>query len=142
MTAMSNAHITLIGRVVNDPEIREGKDQRKFVTFRLAVNNQFGASEHAAFYTCTGNERMADRITKAGLTKGRLISLAGSLNPREYQTKTGETRMSLDVGLYDWSYVGAKPKSDDNASAPANESRPAGTVHSESPINDEDDLPI
>ena len=46
---MSNATINLIGRVVNEPEIREGKDQRKFVTFRLAVNNQFGASENAAF---------------------------------------------------------------------------------------------
>ena len=28
--------------------VREGKEQRKFVTFRLAVNNQFGATEHAA----------------------------------------------------------------------------------------------
>ena len=96
---MSNATIHLLGRVVNDPEVREGKEQRKFVTFRLAVNNQFGATEHAAFYTCTGNEYMANRITKAGLAKGRLINLVGSFNPREYQTKTGETRMSLDVGL-------------------------------------------
>lgn len=67
---MSNATIHLLGRVVNDPEVREGKEQRKFVTFRLAVNNQFGATEHAAFYTCTGNEYMANRITKAGLAEG------------------------------------------------------------------------
>ena len=70
---MSNATINLIGRVVNEPEIREGKDQRKFVTFRLAVNNQFGASENAAFYNCTGNEFIANRVSKAGLKKGRLI---------------------------------------------------------------------
>ena len=43
-----------LAEVVNDPEVREGKEQRKFVTFRLAVNNQFGATEHAAFYTCNG----------------------------------------------------------------------------------------
>lgn len=140
---MSNATVHLLGRVVNDPEIREGKEQRKFVTFRLAVNNQFGATEHAAFFTCTGNEYMANRISKAGLTKGRLISLVGSLNPREYTTKTGETRMSLDVGIYDWSYAGGKPKADDRSTEDsADDSRPAGTVHPESSIDDEDDLPI
>ena len=139
---MSNATIHLLGRVVNDPEVREGKEQRKFVTFRLAVNNQFGATEHAAFYTCTGNEYMANRITKAGLVKGRLISLVGSFNPREYQTKTGETRMSLDVGLYDWSYVGGKPKSEDGSDDSAPAAKTPGTVQPESPINDEDDLPL
>lgn len=81
---MSYATISLIGRLVNEPVVREGKDQRKFVTFRLAVNNQFGATEHAAFYNCTGNEYMANRINKAGLTKGRLIKVDGSFNPREY----------------------------------------------------------
>ena len=142
LNVMSNATIHLLGRVVNDPEVREGKEQRKFVTFRLAVNNQFGATEHAAFYTCTGNEYMANRITKAGLAKGRLISVVGSFNPREYQTKTGETRMSLDVGLYDWTYVGGKPKSEENSNDAAPAAKPAGTVHPESDINDEDDLPI
>lgn len=38
---MSNATINLIGRVVNEPEIREGKDQRKFVTFRLSWPGQY-----------------------------------------------------------------------------------------------------
>ena len=139
---MSNATIHLLGRVVNDPEVREGKEQRKFVTFRLAVNNQFGATEHAAFYTCTGNEYMANRITKAGLAKGRLINLVGSFNPREYQTKNGEVRMSLDVGLYDWVYIGGKPKSEEDSAAAAPNNQPKGVVHPESTIGDEDDLPL
>ena len=74
--------------------------------------------------------------------KGRLISLVGSFNPREYQTKTGETRMSLDVGLYDWSYVGGKPKSEDSSDDSAPAAKTPGTVQPESPINDEDDLPL
>ena len=139
---MSNATINLIGRVVNEPEIREGKDQRKFVTFRLAVNNQFGASENAAFYNCTGNEFMANRISKAGLKKGRLIYVTGSFNPREYQTKKGEIRISLDVGLFDWVYIGGKPKGEDDSEGSAPSDRPKGTVHPESTIGDEDDLPL
>ena len=139
---MANATINLIGRVVNEPEIREGKDQRKFVTFRLAVNNQFGASETAAFYNCTGNEFMANRVSKAGLKKGRLIYVTGSFNPREYQTKNGEVRMSLDVGLYDWAYIGVKPKSDEESTTAAPNDQPKGVVHPESTIGDEDDLPL
>lgn len=139
---MANATINLIGRVVNEPEIREGKDQRKFVTFRLAVNNQFGASETAAFYNCTGNEFMANRVRKAGLKKGRLIYVTGFFNPREYQTKNGEVRMSLDVGLYDWVYTGGKPKSEEDSAAAAPNNQPKGVVHPESTIGDEDDLPL
>ena len=59
-----------LGGSVNEPVVREGKDQRKFVTFRLAVNNQFGATEHAAFYNCTGNEYMANRINKGRPDEG------------------------------------------------------------------------
>ena len=126
---MSYATISLIGRLVNEPVVREGKDQRKFVTFRLAVNNQFGATEHAAFYNCTGNEYMANRINKAGLTKGRLI-------------KEGEIRMSLDVGIYDWAYIGGKPKNEDGSEPAQQNQNATGTVHPESTIGDEDDLPL
>lgn len=35
--------------------------------------------------------------------------------PREYQTKEGEIRMSLDVGIYDWAYIGGKPKNEDGS---------------------------
>ena len=75
-------------------------DAKQPCIFHIGINNQFGATEHAAFYNCTGNEYMANRINKAGLTKGRLIKVDGSFNPREYQTKEGEIRMSLDVGIY------------------------------------------
>ena len=141
---MANATVRLIGRLVNDPEFREGKDQREFVTFRMAVNQQFGANENASFFNCAGGEAMAKRIRKAGLTKGRLIALDGSLTLREYITRdTGEKRLSPDVGIYDWSYVGGKPKTDDQGNpeqAPAE--HPAGVRREESTIHDDDDLPL
>lgn len=141
---MSNAVIHLTGRLASDPEILTGKNQRNFVTFRLAVNSQFGAQETpAAFYNCTGGEAMANRITKAGLSKGRLVNVVGSFNPRDYKTKDGATRTSLDVGLFDWSYVGSKPKEDDQGDdEKAFADAPKGTMHEESTINDGDDLPI
>ena len=81
-------------------------------------------------------------VSKAGLKKGRLIHVAGSFNPREYQTKNGDIRISLDVGLFDWGYIGGKPKGEDDSEVPAPSNRPKGTVHPESTIGDEDDLPL
>ena len=84
----------------------------------------------------------ANRINKAGLTKGRLTKVDGSFNPREYQTKEGEIRMSLDVGIYDWAYIGGKPKNEDGSEAAQQNQNATGTVHPESTIGDEDDLPL
>ena len=135
------AIVNLEGRLVNDPEIKIGHNNREFCTFRVAVNQQLGAQENASFYTCTGNELIASRIKKAGLAKGRMIHVTGKLTLREYKNRDQETRMSADVGILDWNYVGTKPKSDEHAggAAPAGNS---GSVNNEAYVEDPDDLPL
>lgn len=140
---MPYANINLEGRLVNDPEIKVGKDNRKFCTFRLVVNQNFGAQENASFFNITGGEAAANRISKAGLTKGRMIHVTGNLTLREFTTREGETRISADVGLLDWHYVGTKPKTEDeeNAGSTAKTASP-GVAYEERFINDPDDLPL
>lgn len=139
---MPYANINLEGRLVSDPEIKEGSNKREFCTFRVAVNQQFGAQENASFYNCTGNELMASRIKKAGLVKGRMIHINGNLTMREYTTHDGEHRLSPDVGILDWHFVGAKPKEDGQRaeSAPAKQS--GGRVNQEEYVGDPDELPL
>ncbi len=139
---MPYANINLEGRLVSDPEIKVGNHEREFCTFRVAVNQQFGAQENASFYNCTGNELIASRIKKAGLVKGRMIHISGNLTLREYKTRDGETRISADVGILDWHYVGVKPKEDGQKveGAPAKQS--TGKMHDEEYIGDADDLPL
>ncbi len=140
---MSMATIQLIGRVVNDPEFRQSNNQTEFVTFRLAVDQQHGDDAKAAFYNCTGNQLIANRIRKAKVAKGRLIHVSGAFTARDYTTKNNEPRVSLDVSLYDWDYVGSKPKDKDEQSEQGTPSdASAGSVHEESQINDDDDLPL
>lgn len=140
---MPYANINLEGRLVSDPEIKTGSNDREFCTFRVAVNQQFGAQENASFYNCTGNELMASRIKKAGLVKGRMIHVAGNLTLREYQTRDGETRISADVGILDWHFVGGKPKSDDQRESAATPVKQGGgKVNQEAYVGDADDLPI
>ena len=111
------AILSMEGRIVNDPEFKRSKEGREFVTFRIVVNQQFGAQETASFFSCTGNEFIANRIRKSGLGKGRLIHVIGNLTMREYTKQNGTQSISGDVGIMDWHYVGTKPKSEESQNA-------------------------
>ena len=138
---MPFANLNLEGRIVNEPEFKTGKNNSEFCTFRVVVNQQFGAQENASFFTCTGNEAIANRIRKAGLGKGRMIHINGNLTLREYKNRDGVTCTSADVGILDWHFVGGKPKSDDAPAASQTSGR-TGVVRDEEYIGDDDELPI
>ena len=135
------ANINMEGRVVNAPEIKTGKGNRKFVTFRMVVNQKYGEQEIASFYNCTGNEQLAERMEKAGVKKGRLIHVDGNISLREYTGNDGVTRISADVGVLDWHYTGAKPKADGETDK-AEASGTAGTINPEVTIGDDEELPL
>ena len=137
------AELNLEGRLTADPEFRVGKEDREYVTLRLAVNQKLGPQENTTFYNCTGGEYIAKRIKKAGLTKGQPLHVSGTLTGREYEDRNGIKRFSLDVGIGNWHFVGSKPKdAADNAAAeaPANS---GGSISGEVSIsNDDDELPL
>ena len=139
---MPYANVNLEGRLVNDPEIKVGKNNKKFVTFRLAVNQRFGEQENSSFYNCTGNEAIASRVEKAGLAKGRMIHLTGNQTIREYTDRENNQRTSVDIGILDWRYSGSKPKEGETAGAADAPPKQAGAINAEQYIGDEDDLPI
>lgn len=141
------ANINLEGRVVNDPEIKTGKGDKKYVTFRIVVNRQYGEQQLASFFTCTGNEQVAGRIEKGAIKKGSLIHVSGSLSLRDYTDRDGNLRTSADIGIQDWHYAGAKPKTDDQAGGGGSSNQTAagetpGTINPEQCIDDEGDLPL
>ena len=103
---MPYANLNLEGRLVNDPEFKQGKDNHEFCTFRVAVNQWHGDQEQATFFNCTGGEAMSGRIKKAGMKKGRMVHITGDLVLRDYQTRDGQTRTSADVSIQNWHFVG------------------------------------
>lgn len=141
---MSYANINLEGRLVGAPEYKTGKEGKTYVTFTVAVNQHFGPQENASFFNCTGSEFVANRIRKGGLEKGQLIHIAGNLTLREYETQSGAKKMSADVGILDWHYVGSKnanaEKSPASPAVPAE--RPMATGSVRQIRIDDDDLPI
>lgn len=143
---MAFANLNLEGRLVNDPEYKVGKENREFCTFRVAVNQQFGAQENTSFFNCTGNESVANRLRKAQVSKGRMIHINGNLTLREYKNRDGVTCMSADVGILDWHYVGSKPKEAEAAVPAVNQpaaSMPRGVIRQEQYIGaDDDEIPL
>lgn len=143
-------HATIImeGRLVNDPEVKTGKNG-DYCTFRFVVNTKYGNQDIASFYNCTTNEYIANRMKKAGIKKGRMIEIIGNLALRPYETDDGNKQISADVSVLEWHFTGSKPKSDE-ADSSQSDPKPApkgtGKVHQEQTIptgdDDDDDLPI
>jgi len=140
---MPYANINLEGRLVSDPEYRVGKNGRRFVTFRLAVNRTFGDEDTASFFGCTGGETIAARMEKAGLSKGSPVHLCGGLTLREYTDREGQRRLSADVNLLDWDFAGPRLRNPDAARQEApQEATGAGTAPRETFVKNAEDLPF
>ena len=140
------ANINMQGRLVNDPEIKEGKNGRKFVTFRMVVNQGYGEKETASFYNCTGSEELGNRMLKANVAKGSVIHLSGSQTIRTFTDKEGAEKLSVDIRVLDWDYTYTKGKnSDEKAGDNPGEAKgesTSGRMDEDQYVGDDDDLPV
>ncbi len=66
---MPYAELNLEGRLVNEPEFRTGKDNQEYVTFRVAVNQQFGSQEYASFILVPGRRTLPTASIRPGSTR-------------------------------------------------------------------------
>lgn len=98
--------ITLLGRCGNDPEQRFTPSGVAVTTFSLAVDKGFGEKRTTLWFRVTGWRTDAENMTKL-ITKGAVVLVVGELEePRTYQDKQGNTRVSLEVTARSWRLVG------------------------------------
>src|SRR5690606_19639658 len=83
--------VILIGRLVNDPELRYTPSGVANVTFRLAVNRQFKqeGQPEADFISCVGWRQLAETVANY-LRKGRLCAVEGRWQTRSYDGNDGK----------------------------------------------------
>lgn len=95
--------VSLVGRLVKDPNFFEGKSDCCFV--RLAVDNSY-KDEGADFIECVAFGNTAKNISRY-LTKGRQIGVTGSLDSNKKEDKPfGELR----VKIHTFEFLDKKPK--------------------------------
>ena len=111
--------ITLVGNLTRDPDdIRATKAGTEICTFVIAVDRKRkdaqGNKKTDYFRICTWGKLAS--ICHNYLSKGRKVGVFGELNLNSYETKTGETKYSLDVQADEVDFL--TPKGDPIASDP------------------------
>lgn len=126
----SFAKVTLLGNLGADPETKYTPNGTMVVELRLAVNprprsGQQGRDEAPpTWYRISAWDRLADRLDKLSqqghVAKGRSLMVEGRLEPREYTANDGTTRVSYDVTMTDFNFVGGGRDGDQQQQAGGN----------------------
>ena len=93
-------HITLMGRLVRDPELRYTQSQTPVVSFRIAVDRDYsgrdGGERQADFIDIVAWRQTAEFVNKY-FQKGRMIVVSGRLQMRDWTDRDNNKRTSAEV---------------------------------------------
>jgi single-strand DNA-binding protein len=88
-------HITIMGRLTADTELRRTNTGKAVVSFNIACDKQ-GKDNGASFIPCVAWEKTGEFINNY-FAKGSLIVLEGRLESRQYETKDNQKRTVVEV---------------------------------------------
>jgi single-strand DNA-binding protein len=149
-------HITIMGRLTRDPELRYTQSQTPVASFTLAVDRDFssrdGGERQTDFIDCVAWRQTAEFVSKY-FSKGSMAVVSGRLQIRDWTDREGGKRRSAEV-VADNIYFGESRRRDNGESGNyggnnygnssyGGESRaysaPAATAPSTSPFSELDD---
>lgn len=137
-------HITIMGRMVKDPELRRTASGTAVTSFTLAVNRDYSGKDEERkvdFIDCVAWKGTGEFISKH-FTKGQMTAVVGSLQIRDWTDKDGNKRRSAEV-LVNRAYFTGNSKNDyaDNPTASHNDLTPvSGSEFAE--MTEDDDFPF
>ena len=145
-------HITIMGRLTRDPELRRTGTGIAVASFTLAVDRDFGKNENGEretdFIDCVAWRQTGEFVSKY-FTKGRMAVVSGRLQIRNWTDKDGNKRRSAEV-VADNVYFGDSRRDGETGSsysAPAapsygGYSAPASSPASDFAMLDDDDAQL
>ena len=105
--AAGDTPITIVGNLVNDPELRFTASGQPVATFRVAStprirDNSTGEWKDgdSLFLTCNVWRQMAENVAES-LQRGMRVIVNGRLRQRNYETQQGEKRTVYEVEVDD-----------------------------------------
>lgn len=136
--------VTLMGRLVADPELRTTTSGKSVATFRIAVDRSFvkqGEERKADFITIVAWNSTADFVSRY-FSKGSMIAIQGRIQTRSYEDSNGNKRTAFEVVASEVSFCGSK-----NETSPGPAQTPAIPTYTPTPadfeeIPDDEDLPF
>ena len=143
-------HITIMGRLTRDPELRRTGSGVAVASFSLAVDRDFGKNENGEretdFIDCVAWRQTGEFVSKY-FAKGRMAVVSGRLQIRSWTDKDGNKRRTAEV-VADNVYFGDSKRDSDGGnaygSAPAfgGYSAPASAPASDFAMLDDDDAQL
>lgn len=113
-------HITIMGRLTRDPDLRRTGSGVAVASFTVAVDRDMapqGQDRETDFIDCVAWRQTGEIVAKY-FTKGRMIVVSGRLQIRSWTDKQGNKRRTAEV-VADNVYFGDSKPEGSNYSAPA-----------------------
>lgn len=125
-------HITVMGRLTRDPELRRTGSGVAVASFTVAVDRDYtaqGQEKETDFIDCVAWRQTGEFVSKY-FAKGRMIVVDGRLQIRSWKDKDGNNRRTAEI-VADHCYFGDS-KTDGNqggysAPAPSSYGTPSGS---------------
>lgn len=112
-------HITIMGRLTRDPELRRTGSGIAVASFTVAVDRDFGGRDggerETDFIDCVAWRQTGEFVSKY-FTKGSMIVVSGRLQIRSWTDKEGNKRRSAEV-VADNVYFGESKRSSEGNSS-------------------------
>lgn len=104
-------NVTLMGRLVSDPELKKTPAGVSVTSFRIAVDRGYVSKDgqrQADFPTIVAWRNTAEFICKY-FKKGNMLALQGQIQTRAYKTADGQNRVATEILAEKASFTGEKP---------------------------------
>ena len=112
-------HITIMGRLTRDPELRRTGSGIAVASFSVAVDRDFsgrdGGEKETDFIDCVAWRQTGEFVSKY-FTKGSMIVVSGRLQIRSWTDKDGNKRRTAEV-VADNVYFGESKRSNEGGSS-------------------------
>lgn len=104
----------IIGNLTADPELRTTPSGKTVCSFTVAVSrrNKVEGQPEADFFRVAAWSQLGENCGKY-LSKGKKVSVIGSVSVRTYQTQKGEYRASMEVMAQEIEFLSPRSESVD-----------------------------
>ena len=110
-------HITIMGRLTRDPELRRTGSGVAVASFTLAVDRDFSGRDNGEkevdFIDCVAWRQTGEFVSKY-FTKGQMAVASGRLQIRAWTDKDGNKRRTAEVVADNVYFAGSKPEGNSN----------------------------
>ena len=137
-------HITIMGRMTRDPELRRTGTGTAVASFTVAVDRDYsgkdGGEKETDFIDCVAWRQTGEFVSKY-FTKGRMAVVSGRLQIRSWTDKDGNKRRTAEV-VADNVYFGDSKRDGDSDSFNGSYGVPVTGPASDFAMLDDDDAQL